>query len=311
MGEDVRVDLSEGGDARPTIDRGAPLVAAPLRWLALVAGEIVAFVGMGYGYIAFTHAKRTLESLALPLAIAVGVTALATWAMLRAEESRLARELRTARTGTATLRGMVFSRRQKLPVVLRLFSTTLGTAAVLLADGERSAALDTLAQSSPIMAGGRLQRLREVIEADAERAAGTSVALERVVNSLRAAAPIGNREADLYRTHVLVKAVLEQANDDAATELHAELAKSADEEERLYAVWLRTWFELGTPANRDEHEGTKPAGHLRDDEHDENDGELRLALLLARSQGADELVKRLEAKLAALSPLQAPPSAST
>jgi hypothetical protein len=282
-----------------TIDRGAPLVAAPLRWLAFAAGEVVGFALLGYGFIALTHSKRTLESLALPLAIAVGVTALATWAMLRAEESRLARELRTARTGTATIRGMVVSRRQKLPVVLRLFSTTLGTAAVLLADGERNLALDALAAGSPIMTGGRIQRLRVIIEADAERASGTAAGLERAVNTLRAAESLGNREGDLYLTHVLVKALLEQANGELASELHASLAKSADEEERLYAVWLRTWFEL---------EDEEPVPRAHDDDHE---GELRLALLLARSQGAAELVTRLEAKLAALSPLQAPPSPST
>jgi hypothetical protein len=282
-----------------TIDRGAPLVAAPLRWLAFAAGEIVGFALLGYGFIALTHSKRTLESLALPLAIAVGITALATWAMLRAEESRLARELRTARTGTATIRGMVVSRRQKLPVVLRLFSTTLGTAAVLLADGERNLALDALAAGSPIMMGGRIQRLRAILEADAERASGTAAGLERAVNTLRAAESLGNREGDLYRTHVLVKALLEQANGELASELHASLAKSADEEERLYAVWLRTWFEL---------EDEDPVARAQDEDHE---GELRLALLLARSQGAAELVTRLEAKLAALSPLQAPPSPST
>ena len=291
------MDMQEEDLTKPLIiARGSPLIASPLRWLAFAAGEAVAFALLGYGFIAFTHSKRTLESLALPLAMAVGVAALATWAMLRAEEARLARELRTARSGTATMRGMVISRRQKLPVVLRLFATTLGTAAVLLADGERSAAIDALAVGSPIMAGGRIQRLRAIIEADAERASGTSVALERAVQTLRATPRIGNREADLYRTHVLVKAVLEQAAEDTAAALYAELASSSDEDVRLYAVWLRTWFEL---------DGEAP------DVQEMNEGELRLALLLARSQGAAELVKRLEAKLAVLSPLQSLPSAST
>lgn len=290
---DDDADMEEELTKPLVIARGAPLIAAPLRWLAFAAGEAITFALLGYGFIAFTHSKRTFGSLAIPIAIAIGVAGLATWAMLRAEEARLARELRTARSGTATMRGMVISRRQKLPVVLRLFATTLGTAAVLLADGERSAALDALAAGSPIMTGGRIQRLRAIIEADAERASGTSVALERAVHKLHTATRIGNREADLYRTHVLVKAVLEQAAEETATELYAELAKSSDEEERLYAVWLRTWFELEGDA----------AGA--------NEGELRLALLLARSQGAEELVKRLEASLEVLSPLQSPPSAST
>jgi hypothetical protein len=266
-------------------------VATLPRWALLVAVQVGAFVLFAWAYAAFTHAQRTWSSFA---GVAVGVAAaaaLVTAALLRSEESRLTRELRTARTGTSVIRGMVLRRRQKLPLFLRLFSTSVGTAAVMLADGERSAALDLLGSSSPLMDGGRLRLVREYVDLDAQRANGSSVALERCVQALRALPRTGNCEADRYRTHVLVKAVLQQGNDDVAEELAEELARADDDEERLYAIWLRTWFEL---------EGEPPP----------SDGELRLALLLARAHGAEELVKKLEEKVAAASGAKPPPDAA-
>lgn len=274
------------------IDRGQPLVATMPRWLALAAGETAVIFGLAYAYLSLSHSKQTLASMALPLAITAIVASLVTLAMLRAEEARLARELRTARSGTAAIRSMVLQRRERAPALLRFLSTTLGTSAVLIAEGERSAALDALAASSPVMAMGRIQLLRRVIEADAERAGGSAAGLTRCIETVRAVPRIGNTEADRYRTHVLVKAVLTQAHGELAEELCAELAASKDEDERIYAAWLSAWFEIDLP--------TEPS-----------DGELRLALLLARSQGADDLARKLEAKLGAGSPLQPSAAPST
>jgi hypothetical protein len=226
------------------------------------------------------HSARTLGHFRWALAVAVGVEALLVFFLLRAEESRLARELRTARAGTATLRAMVAGRRQRLPFFARLFSTKLGTAAVLLADGDRSGALELLAHASPLMQGGRLDALRAVVEADAERAGGSHEALERCAERLRVRTRIGNREADLYATHVLVKAVLERGDPEIALDLTSALGRSSDEEERLYLVWLCTWFDLDAPRL--------------------SEGEVRLAALLARAHGAEKLVEKLEMRVAAI-----------
>jgi hypothetical protein len=269
------------------IERGAPLVATLPRMLGLILGSAALAVGLGYAYLSITHAKhagtqipKTLADIAVPIGLAVVLLALLIVVMLRAEESRLQRELRTARTGTPLIRGLILSRRQKMPLLIRLLSTTLGNAAVLVAEGDRGVALDVLAQNSALMKGGRLSLLQQVIDADVERALGTPVALERAIQRLSAMDRIGNREADRYKTHVLVKAILGKADLDAAEKVIPGIEASPDEEERLYAVWLRTWFEI--------EGGTA------------SEGELRLAALLARSQGADELVKKLDEKIAAV-----------
>jgi hypothetical protein len=226
--------------------RGVALVATWPRWALSAGGIALAFVGALQGYLLFTHSESTLASFAWLLAVACTLEALLLLAILRAEESRLARELRTARTGTGVLRGMVARRRQQSPFLARLFATKLGTAAVLLADGDRSGALDVLAGGSPLMQGGRLEKLRAIVDADAERASGTSVGLERCVQQLRAMQPLRNREADLYRTHVLVKALLEQGDGETALEVIADLEKTGDDEQGLYVAWLRVWFDLDT-----------------------------------------------------------------
>lgn len=273
------------------MDKGAPLVATTTRWLAFAVGEAGAIVGLGYLYVSLSHGKTTLADLAVLLGIAVVVVALVTLAVLRSEEARLARELRTARTGTPAIRTMVLDRRQRSPMLLRALSTSLGTAAVLVAEGDRSGALDALSTASPLMAGGALQRLRAVIDADVQRASGTPAGLSLCIDALRSMEPLANREAERYRKHVLVKAVLGQADGDLAEKLYAELAASNDEDERVYAAWLRAWFEIEGPAP--------------------TDGELRLALLLARSQGAVDLAKKLEAALEPPSPLQPSPAPTT
>jgi hypothetical protein len=267
-----------------------PLVATWTRW-ALSAGALgAAFVAAVEGYIAFTHSDRTLGSFAWLIAVACATEALLVYAILRAEESRLARELRTARTGTSVLRGMVARRRQQTPFIARLFATKLGAAAVLLADGDRSGALDVLATSSPLMQWGRIEKLRAVVDADVERASSTSAGLERCVQQLREMPPIGNREADLYRTHVLVKALLEQGDAETALEVIEELGASQDDEQQTYVAWLRVWFDLDD----------ETAGYRDHPWPPLDEGQLRLATLQARAHGAEKLVEKLEARVSAI-----------
>jgi hypothetical protein len=269
--------------------RGLPLVATWARWSVATAALSVVLILAAETYLALAHSRRTLSSLSPPIAVACVVLAGLLWATLRAEELRLARELRIARAGTSVLRAMVARPRQGVPSLMRLLSTKLGTAAVLLADGERSDAVDVLARGSPLMHGGRLERLRRIVDADLERATGTSGGLDVCVRELRSMSRIGSREADLYRTHVLVKALLEQGDADGAREVARELDASRDDEERVYLVWLRTWFDLDVEAP----EGDRPWPSL-------SQGELRMAALLARAHGADKLVEKLQSRLAAI-----------
>jgi ketosteroid isomerase-like protein len=287
------------------IDRGAPLVATGARWIASALAIGAGFALALQGSLWFMHSERTLASFAGALATAVALEAALVFTLLRAEEARVARELRTARTGTAALRGMVASRRQQLPFLARLLSTKVGTAAVLLADGDRAGALDVLATGSLLMRGGRLDRLRAGVEADAERAAGTAEALEHCIEQLgaiRAEGGVGNREADLYLLHVLVKAILERGEVEVALDLVDALGRSKDEEERLYLVWLRAWFDLDEGAD-DGDRGDDRAGEggkAPPPPLPVTEGEVRLAALLARSHGAEKLVEKLEKRAAAI-----------
>jgi hypothetical protein len=275
-------------EASPT-DRGAPLVATRARWAACSAVAAVAAVGVVEAFLVFTHSSRTLASFFGVLAGAIAVEALLVLAILRSEESRLARELRTARTGTAALRGMVVGRRTQSPFFARLFATKLGAAAVLLAEGDRDAAVAALAGRPVLVQGGRLERLRDLVDADVERASGTSVELERCVRRLRAAGPIGNREADLYRTHVLAKALLERGDAAGALEVLGEFEASPDDEQQVYVVWLRVWFDFDVEsAGTDRTWPPLPEGRLR------------LATLLARAHGAEKLVEKLEARVSSI-----------
>jgi hypothetical protein len=278
------------GDFRETTDRGFPLIATPARWLFSTAALVAAFVIAVEAYVGLAHLHRTLASFARLIAlVAVAVTALVR-AILRAEESRLARELRTARTGTAVLRGLVARRRGQMPLVARLFSTKLGLAAVLLADGDREGALEVLGVGAPLMMrGGRLDRLRAIVDADLERATGASAGRARCVEELRAMDPLGNREADLYRTHVLVKALLEQGDPDGAVEVLGALEPSPDEEQQLYVAWLRVWFDLDAEAADYRHAWPALA-----------EGQLRMATLLARAHGAEKLVEKLEERVSSI-----------
>jgi hypothetical protein len=271
-------------------DTRVPLVATTPRWVASSAALTLMLGAAVEGFVLFTHSARPLSSFVGPIAAATVVGSLLLFVLLRAEESRISRELRTARAGTPVLRGLVAGRRQQLPFFARLCSTKLGMAAVLLADGDRDGAKDALATASGFMRAGRLEKLRAILDADLERATGTSVALERCVQRLRAMAPIGHREADLYRIHVLVKAVLAQGDGETGYEIASELEGGAgaekDDDARVYVTWLRVWFDL-------DEQPDAPWPSL-------SEGDIRMATLVARAHGAERLVDRLEERLSAI-----------
>ncbi|MGA7121970.1 MAG: hypothetical protein WBY94_17815 [Polyangiaceae bacterium] len=278
--------------------RGAPLIATPARWLAgslVLTAALVGALAIGLNvYVTLSHAHRPIASPLTPVAFAFAVSSVVLWIRLRTDELRLARELRIARTGTSVIRATVTHRRGLASFLAPNPSTRLGRAAVFLADGDRSEALDAFSGGSPLMRGGRLEKLRRVVEADLERAAGTSAGRDDCVRRLRAMAPIGNREADLYRLHVLAKALLEEGDASGGSELAHSLEASNDGEERLYGTWLRTWFDLDAAAGEcGGGEGAVSWAPLPE-------GDLRMAALLARAQGADKLVEKLEGRVAAI-----------
>jgi hypothetical protein len=271
--------------------RGARLVATLPRAAAASAGIALVAAIAAVTFLEFVaHSERRIAALFShgPLLVAALVLEAAlTFAALSAEESRLARELRIARAGTPALRSLVSRRRTRAPFFARLFSTGLGTAAVLVADGDRAGAVEAVGGISPLMRGGRLERLRAVVEADLSRALGSPVALDGAIRALRSLPPIGNAEADRYRVHVLVKAVLERGDDEMAMELARELETAADEEQRVGATWLRVWFDLDA---EDDGRTWPPIG----------EPQARLAALAARAHGAESLVDKIEARLLAI-----------
>ena len=266
------------------------LVATWRRWAvgsgALAAGFVVAL----QAYLSLTRSQATISSFGVIIALFAAVTSLLVLAALRSEEARLALELRIARSGTSVRRSVLLGRPQPTPLVARLFSTRLGRAANLLAEDDRPAAMDALAGGSPFMQGGRLERLREVLGADAERATGTPAGLDTCIERLRAMAPIGHRESDLYRVHVHAKALLQRGDREGALELTRKLVTSSDGEESIYAIWLRVWFDLDAEAG--DAVGWPPL----------TDVDLRIARLLARGHGARDLVAELEERMASVAP---------
>jgi hypothetical protein len=293
----------------------AALVATLPRWLAVGVALEAGLAAVVEALLLFTHSAGRFSSFAWPLGLGATIGMLLVLAMLRAEESRLARELRTARTGTPVLRALVARRRLELPFLARWSSSRLGTAAVLLADGDRDGALDTMRAASVFMRGGRLEKLRAIVEADLERKTGTAAGLERCVQRLRVIPSLGNREADLYRVHVLVKAVLEQGDGETAVELATDLGRSVDDESRVYATWLRVWFDLDEDASDagDDGDGAATAGRPEAREGDAesdsapgrpwpalSEGDLRMATLAARAHGAESLVSKLTLRLSAI-----------
>jgi hypothetical protein len=287
--------LAPHAQGRPS---STPLVATLPRWAASSAGLLAAIGAALAASLGFLHAAPAWSSLTRLVALLALPAPLLAFALLRAEESRLARDLRTARSGTPVLRALLLRRRQDLPFLTRWSATKLGTAALLLADGDRAGAVEALARSSRFVRGGRLERLRAVVGADLARNTGTTVGLERCVKALRAEPPLGNREADLYRVHVLVKAVLERGDDEAAAELAGVFAASGDDEERVYATWLRVWFELDEAGAVDAADPAPALPALRA----LTEGDVRMAMLAARAHGAESLVEKLDHRLADMAP---------
>jgi hypothetical protein len=274
-------------------NRGAPLVATLARGGAAFALVLFLYFTVTRLVFARLHVDGHGPGAFLVNAMDAGlfVALVLVWLSLRAEESRLARELRTARSGSTELRALALRQRQKMPFLTRLCATRLGAAAVLLADGDVEAAHDELQANVLLARGGRLDWLRSVVEADEARASGTAEGLDRCLQMLRLLPPSGNREADRYRTHVLVKAILQRGDLELAQKVVPELEGSADEEERLYGVWLTVWFEGEGDQEIPYRGATEPDGG------EISEGDLRMATLLARTQGADKLVERLEERL--------------
>lgn len=266
--------------------RGTAILATPVRWAVSSALLVAATLAALRLYLTLSHRAPT-AGLMVAAGIACSGEALMILALLRAEESRLARELRTARQGTALLRAMIRRRTRRGPLFARLVATELGGAALSLADGDESAARDMLAAELPWMHIGRVGALRAIVLADADRASGALAARSRCLEQLRTAPKLNHREADLYRLHVLVKATLEQGDAETALELASLLVRAKDDDERTYGTWLRVWFELDSEAQDDRW---PPLAEQ----------DARLASLLARSHGAEALVGKLEARLLAI-----------
>jgi|HubBroStandDraft_4_1064222.scaffolds.fasta_scaffold82205_2 hypothetical protein len=279
------------------LERGVALVATWQRWAAGTVLLAVAILAATEGALGFVGAHRPLESLVKPMAIAAAAGSLLLLGTLRAEESRLARELRVARTGTPALRESTIARRDRAPLFARLLSTQLGFAAILVAEGDPAGAASALAAASALTRGGRVDTLRAVVDADIERAGGSPAARTACIARLAGIPSLGNRQGDLYRLHVLSKAVLEQGDADVAFDLARELAADDDDDRRVYATWLRVWFDFDSAEGASpEAEGGDPGPPLPALE----EGDIRLATLVARVQGAGSLVTKLEERLVAI-----------
>jgi hypothetical protein len=217
---------------------------------------------------------------------------------LRTEDARLTRELRIAYAGTVTAREQAVRRRLRASWFTRLFMPPHGLAALLLASGDPESVIDLLATGSPLylaVLGARLGHLRAIITAGARAsvaaaAAATAGSDENDENDeARSAALVtllatrgldvgGSADLARFRAFVLARAVLETGDVLTARELAFDLKASRDADVRLYAEWLRTWFDLDDP-------GLQPEG----------EGERRRAALHAVNAGARDLAEKLTA----------------
>ncbi|MFO0678269.1 MAG: hypothetical protein U0169_17160 [Polyangiaceae bacterium] len=215
------------------------------------------------------HRPEAFVALAVPLSLLFV-------ALLVAEDARLNRELRLACDGTSTLRQMALGRRGKQPFFVRLLTTHLGSAALLLAEGDDVAAGDAIVRETPFVAFGRMERLKRVVEADLSRARKTAASRDSALELLSGIRPFENRAADVYRAFVLTRTLLEGADRDGADRTAREFGRSPHTTVRTLAVWLHVWFDLdGTDAP--------------------SDADLRIAALFARNHGAQALVEKIEA----------------
>ena len=216
---------------------------------------------------------------------------------LRTEDARLTRELRIAYAGTVTAREQAVRRRLRASWFTRLFMPPHGLGALLLASGDPESVIDLLATGSPLylaVLGARLGHLRAIIAAGARAsvaaAAATASAAPGDDNDEAGSAALvalletrgldvgGSADLARFRAFVLARAVLETGDVLTARELAFDLMASPDADVRLYAEWLRAWFDLDDP-------GLLPA----------DDGERRRAALHAVNAGARELAEKLTA----------------
>src|SRR5271166_3444023 len=98
MGETGAADADESdGETAAGAPHGRrvaarPLVATRARWAAGSAALLAALIAAAAGGVAFAGLHRTLLSLAWPIAVGAAVGSAILFALLRSEESRLARE---------------------------------------------------------------------------------------------------------------------------------------------------------------------------------------------------------------------------
>jgi hypothetical protein len=260
-------------------------------WRALVVALVVAVVVFGLSRLVARIERFGDFTVPLGPYLLLGVLLTSTGLLsLRTEDARLTRELRIAYAGTVTAREQAVRRRLRASWFTRLFMPPHGLAALLLASGDAESVIDLLATGSPLflsVLGARLGQLRAVITAGAR----ASVAAAGLDDEARVAAlsellatpdPGGSGDLPRFRAFVLARAVLETGDVLTARDLAFELVASKDADVRLYAEWLRAWFDLDDP-------GLLPA----------EDGERRRAALHAVNAGARDLAE----KLAAAAPL--------
>ena len=251
----------------------ARLVFTPVRALAATvtcAAVITALLAAAHVIL---H-KFSAETLATFGACAWLLVTTLLLVFLYGEESRLARELRTARVGSEIARTQAIRRRKRAPWFARFTAPPHGFAALLVTEGDSVAAHETLSSGSPLFYGGALATLRKAVEADAARDEGEA-ALGESIRTLLELPDLHAPEVDHYRTHVLVKAILQLGDPLTARDVEADLGASPDDEVRMYALWLRTWFDLTSSSP------------------EVDEGERRRAALMARNSGAVDLATRL------------------
>jgi hypothetical protein len=265
-------------------------VLTPLRSLAVV----VVVAGVVFGLSRLVARIQRIADFSVPLELYLLLGAVFTligWMSLRTEDARLGRELRIAYAGTVMAREQAVRRRLRASWFSRLFMPPHGLAALLLASGDPESVLDLLATGSPLylaVLGQRLGYLREVIAAGARAsvAAARTAGTDEADDEARSAAltfllatrelDTGSGDVSRFRAFVLARAVLEAGDVLTARELAFDFLASPDADIRLYAEWLRVWFDLDDPALAVASEG-----------------ERRRAALHAVNAGARDLAEKL------------------
>ncbi len=259
----------------------------PLRSLVVV----IVVTGVVLGLSRLVARIQRIADFTVPLELYLLLGAVLTligWLSLRTEDARLGRELRIAYAGTVTAREQAVRRRLRASWFSRLFMPPHGLAALLLASGDPESVLDLLATGSPLylaVLGQRLGHLRKVIAAGARASVAASrtddedgEARSAALTELLATRELDTGAGDVtrFRAFVLARAVLEAGDVLTARELAFDFLASPDADVRLYAEWLRVWFDLDDPALAIADEG-----------------ERRRAALHAVNAGARDLAEKL------------------